>query len=171
MASNTEIVVAARHCSRRDGHPGRHGYLPMSIFRPYRRRHEIPIFKLQHGSYAVATLTPSVSFQKRNVSRSSKMSITNSNITTELISDFAAAEARQRFQVSLLPVFDEIAHTFLKASHGKVHTSLQSYLDGRVASGGDRRPPSRCLAQPLRSLLHILIHGYTSALSPRRRKS
>ena len=67
------------------------------------------------------------------------MSITNSNNTTELISDFAAAEARQRFQVSLLPVFsisDEIAHTFLKASHGKVHTSLQSYLDGRVAIGG-----------------------------------
>lgn len=63
------------------------------------------------------------------------MSITNSNNTTELISDFAAAEARQRFQVSLLPVFDEIAHTFLKASHGKVHTSLQSYLDGRVAIG------------------------------------
>ncbi len=72
------------------------------------------------------------------------MSIINSNNTTELISDFAAAEARQRFQVSLLPVFDEIArtfldeiaHTFLKASHGKVHTSLQSYLDGRVAIGG-----------------------------------
>jgi hypothetical protein len=72
------------------------------------------------------------------------MSITNSNNTTELISDFAAAEARQRFQVSLLPVFDEIAHTFLdeiahtflKASHGKVHTPLQSYLDGRVAIGG-----------------------------------
>jgi hypothetical protein len=64
------------------------------------------------------------------------MSITNSNNTKELISDFAAAEARQRFQVSLLPVFDEIAHTFLKASHGKVHTSLQSYLDGRVAIGG-----------------------------------
>ena len=41
----------------------------MSIFRPYRRRHGVPIFKLQHGSYAVATLTPSVSFQKRNVSR------------------------------------------------------------------------------------------------------
>ena len=53
----------------------------------------------------------------------------------ELISDFAAAEARQRFQVSLLPVFDEIAHTFLKASHGKVHTSLQSYLDGPVSIG------------------------------------
>jgi hypothetical protein len=72
------------------------------------------------------------------------MSITNSNNTTELISDFAAAEARQRFQVSLLSAFneiaqtflDEIAHTFLKASHGKVHTSLQSYLDGRVAIGG-----------------------------------
>ena len=45
-------------------------------------------------------------------------------------------EAPQRFQVSLLPVFDEIAHTFLKASHGKVHTPLQSYLDGRVAIGG-----------------------------------
>ena len=53
----------------------------------------------------------------------------------ELISDFATAEARQRFQVSLLPVFDEIAHTFLKASHGKVHTSLQSYLDGGVSIG------------------------------------
>jgi hypothetical protein len=53
----------------------------------------------------------------------------------ELISDFAAAEARQRFQVSLLPVFDEIARTFLKASHGKVHTSLQSYLDGPVSIG------------------------------------
>src|SRR4249920_1589077 len=65
----------------------------------------------------------------------SKMSITNSNTTTEFISDFAAAEARQRFQVSLLPVFDEIAHTFLKASHGKVHTSLQSYLDGWVSIG------------------------------------
>ena len=64
------------------------------------------------------------------------MSITNSNNTTELISDFAAAEARQRFQVSLVPVFDEIAHTFLKASHGKVHTFLQSYLDGMVSIGG-----------------------------------
>ena len=63
------------------------------------------------------------------------MSITNSNNTTELISDFAAAEARQRFQVSLLPVFDEIAHTFLKTSHGKVHTSLQSYLDGGGSIG------------------------------------
>ncbi len=62
----------------------------MSIFRPYRRRHGVSIFKLQHGSYAVATLTPIMPFQKRNVSRGSKMSITISNIRTELISDFAA---------------------------------------------------------------------------------
>jgi hypothetical protein len=37
---------------------------------------------------AAATLTPGVTFQDKNVSRSSKMSI--SNITTELIADFAA---------------------------------------------------------------------------------
>ena len=63
------------------------------------------------------------------------MSITNSNNTTELISDFAVAEARRPFQVSLLSAFDEIAQTFLKAARGSAHTSLQSYLDGRVAIG------------------------------------
>ena len=47
----------------------------------------------------------------------------------------AAAEARRPFQVSLLSAFDEIAGTFLKAARGSAHTTLQSYLDGRVAIG------------------------------------
>jgi hypothetical protein len=47
----------------------------------------------------------------------------------------AVAEARRPFQVSLLSAFDEIAQTFLKAARGSAHTSLQSYLDGRVAIG------------------------------------
>lgn len=48
----------------------------------------------------------------------------------------AAPEARHSFQVNLLSAFDEIAQTFLNAAQGKVHTSLQRYLDGRVAIGG-----------------------------------
>ncbi len=48
----------------------------------------------------------------------------------------AAAEISRPFQVSLLPVFDEIAQTVLKTTKGMLHTSLQSYLDGRVAIGG-----------------------------------
>ena len=47
-----------------------------------------------------------------------------------------AAEARRPFQVSLLSAFDEIAQTVLKTAHGKVHTSLQSYLDGAVSLSG-----------------------------------
>jgi len=47
----------------------------------------------------------------------------------------AVAEARRPFQVSLLSEFDEIARTFLKAARGSAHTSLQDYLDGRVAVG------------------------------------
>ena len=66
------------------------GYLAMSIFRSYRHRHTAPIFKLQGN--AAATLAQGVAFQEKNVFRSSKMSISisNSNITTELIADFAA---------------------------------------------------------------------------------
>ena len=45
----------------------------------------------------------------------------------------AVAEARRPFRVSLLTEFDEIARIFLKASGGNAHTSLQDYLDGRVA--------------------------------------
>ena len=47
----------------------------------------------------------------------------------------AMAESRRPFQVSLLSEFDEIARTFLKAARGSAHTSLQGYLDGRVAIG------------------------------------
>ena len=47
----------------------------------------------------------------------------------------AGPEARHSFQVNLLSAFDEIAQEFLKAAHGNVHTSLQRYLDGRVAIG------------------------------------
>ena len=47
----------------------------------------------------------------------------------------AVAEARRPFQVSLLSAFDEIARLFLKAAQGSAHTSLQGYLDGRVAVG------------------------------------
>jgi hypothetical protein len=64
------------------------GYLPMSIFRSYRHRHTALLFKLQGN--AAATLAPGVAFQEKNVFRSSKMSFSNSNITTELIADFAA---------------------------------------------------------------------------------
>jgi len=49
----------------------------------------------------------------------------------------AGPEARHSFQVNLLSAFDEIAQTFLGAAQGKVHTSLQSYLDSKVAIGGD----------------------------------
>ncbi|HWJ19974.1 MAG TPA: hypothetical protein VNR65_14730 [Geobacterales bacterium] len=49
----------------------------------------------------------------------------------------AVPEARSSFQVNLLSAFDEIAQTFLQAAQGKVHTSLQRYLDGNVAIGGD----------------------------------
>ena len=47
----------------------------------------------------------------------------------------AVAEARRPFQLSLLSEFDEIARTCLKAARGSAHTSLQAYLDGRVAIG------------------------------------
>ncbi|MGA9548727.1 MAG: hypothetical protein WBS14_13755, partial [Rhodomicrobium sp.] len=40
------------------------------------------------------------------------------------------------FQGSLLSAFDKIAQTFLGTAHGKVHSSLQRYLDGGVAIGG-----------------------------------
>jgi len=46
-----------------------------------------------------------------------------------------AVESRRPFQVSLLSEFDEITRTFLKAARGSAHTSLQGYLDGRVAIG------------------------------------
>jgi len=47
----------------------------------------------------------------------------------------AVAEARRPFQVSLLSAFDEIARIFLKAARGSAYTTLQDYLDGRVALG------------------------------------
>jgi hypothetical protein len=37
---------------------------------------------------------------------------------------------------NLLSAFDEIAQTFLGTGQGKVHNSLQKYLDGGVAIGG-----------------------------------
>ena len=49
----------------------------------------------------------------------------------------AVPEARRSFQLNLLSVFDEIAQTFLETAQGKVHISLQRYLDGKVAIGGD----------------------------------
>ena len=49
----------------------------------------------------------------------------------------ADPEARHSFQASLLSVFDVITQTFLEAAQGKVQTSLQRYLDGEVAIGGD----------------------------------
>jgi hypothetical protein len=45
-------------------------------------------------------------------------------------------ESRRPFQGSLLSAFDKIAQTFLGTAHGKVHSSLQRYLDGGVAIGG-----------------------------------
>ncbi len=48
----------------------------------------------------------------------------------------AVPEAWRPFQVSLLLAFNEIAQTFLRTAHGQVHSSLQSYLDGRVAIDG-----------------------------------
>lgn len=45
-------------------------------------------------------------------------------------------ESRRPFQGSLLSAFDKIAQTFLGSAHGKVHSSLQRYLDGGVAIGG-----------------------------------
>ena len=50
--------------------------------------------------------------------------------------NLATAGARHGCQISLLPAFDEIAKTFLTESYGKVHPSLQRYLDERVAIGG-----------------------------------
>ena len=47
----------------------------------------------------------------------------------------AVPEARRTFQVKLLSAFDEIAQTVLNAAQGKGHTSLQKYLDGKVAIG------------------------------------
>ena len=49
---------------------------------------------------------------------------------------FAGTEAWRPFHISLLSAFDEIAQTFLGSAHGKVHSSLQRYLDGGVAIGG-----------------------------------
>ena len=45
-------------------------------------------------------------------------------------------ESRRPIQGSLLSAFDKIAQTFLGTAHGKVHSSLQRYLDGGVAIGG-----------------------------------
>ncbi len=45
-------------------------------------------------------------------------------------------ETRRPFQVALLSAFHEIAQTFLRTGRGKVHSSLQKYLDGGVAIGG-----------------------------------
>ena len=49
----------------------------------------------------------------------------------------AVPEARHSFQVNLLSAFDEIAQTFLKATQAKGHTSLQRYLDGKIAIRGE----------------------------------
>ena len=48
-----------------------------------------------------------------------------------------ASENRRphHYHAGLLSAFDEIAQTFLKTAHGKVHSSLQRYLDGAVAIG------------------------------------
>lgn len=48
----------------------------------------------------------------------------------------AATEVRRNFEVSLLPAFDEIAETYLKALHRSGYATLQRYLDSRVAIGG-----------------------------------
>ncbi len=47
-----------------------------------------------------------------------------------------ASDYRRPYQAGLLSAFDEIAQTFLKTAHRKVHGSLQPYLDGEVAIGG-----------------------------------
>lgn len=50
----------------------------------------------------------------------------------------AVPEARHSSQVNLLSAFDEIAQTVLKATQAKGrHTSLQRYLDGKIAIGGE----------------------------------
>ncbi len=120
----------------------------MSIFRPYRRRHGVSIFKLQHGSYAVATLTPIMPFQKRNVSRGSKMSITISNIRTELISDFAAgrldAEDAQVIQEAI--DHDEVIATAVSDAR-RIDPRMKLWLAtstvGAPASDAGRTPAAR----------------------------
>ncbi len=47
-----------------------------------------------------------------------------------------ATEVRRNFEVSLLPAFDEIAETYLKAFHRSGYATLQRYLDSRIAIGG-----------------------------------
>jgi len=47
-----------------------------------------------------------------------------------------ATEVRRNFEVSLLPAFDEIAETYLRAFHRSGYSTLQRYLDSRVAIGG-----------------------------------
>jgi 2,3-bisphosphoglycerate-independent phosphoglycerate mutase len=76
----------------------------MSIFRSYRYRHTAPIFKLQGN--AAATLAQGVALQEKNVFRSSKMSISNSNITTELIADFAAGRLNTEDTLAVQEVID-----------------------------------------------------------------
>ena len=58
------------------------------------------------------------------------------SVMNESNANLAAAETRRPFQLSLLSAFHEIAQTCLRTAHGKVHTTLQSYLDGGVAVGG-----------------------------------
>ncbi len=48
----------------------------------------------------------------------------------------AATEVRRNFEVSLLPAFDEIAETYLKAFRRLGYATLQRYLDSKIAIGG-----------------------------------
>ena len=59
------------------------------------------------------------------------------NVMNENNAWLGVPEARRSFQVNLLSAFDEIAQTFLKAARAKGHTSLQRYLDGKIAIGGE----------------------------------
>jgi hypothetical protein len=48
----------------------------------------------------------------------------------------AVTEVRRNFEVSVLPAFNEIAETYLKAFHRSGYATMQRYLDSRIAIGG-----------------------------------
>ena len=123
----------------------------MSIFRPCRRSHGVPIFELRQGSHATGCNAQSGSFQKREeelFAESLKMSITNSNITTELISDFASgrldAEDAQVIQEAIN--HDEVIATAVadaRRVNARMHLWLATSTAGASASDAGRTQAAR----------------------------
>jgi hypothetical protein len=86
---------------------------------------------------AAATLVAGVSFQEKNVFRSSRMSISNSNITTEVIADFAAGRLNTEDTQAMQDASDHdqhIAAAVLDARQVVTRMNIWWALPARAAS-------------------------------------